>query len=113
MLCRANVSNVSHVGLDAAPSSMLSFFTGGVSFCSGVGRARGSCGEPKVTPPALVYTLLTLPPSPSRYQQLLLCQRQGVHERLQRCLAVAPPALMRPRFVILREPRVQVGLELL
>jgi hypothetical protein len=29
---------------------------GGVSFCSGVARARGSYGEPKVTPPSLVST---------------------------------------------------------
>jgi len=36
---------------------VLFFPTGGVSFCSGVDRARGSFGEPKVTPPFLVYTL--------------------------------------------------------
>src|SRR5438552_17626058 len=35
---------------------MVFSLTGGVSFCSGVGRARGSYGEPKVTPPSLVYT---------------------------------------------------------
>jgi hypothetical protein len=32
MLCRAKASKVSHVGLDAATDSVLSFFTGGVSF---------------------------------------------------------------------------------
>src|SRR5207244_7776035 len=48
---------VSQVGLDAATDSVLFFLTGGVSFCSGVDRARGSFGEPKVTPPFLVYTL--------------------------------------------------------
>src|SRR5437899_7620141 len=57
MLCRAKVSSVSQVGLDAATDSVLFFPTGGVSFCSGVDRARGSFGEPKVTPPFLVYTL--------------------------------------------------------
>jgi hypothetical protein len=35
MLCRANVSNVSQVGLDDPTLSVLCFFTGGVSF---VGR---------------------------------------------------------------------------
>jgi hypothetical protein len=36
---------------------VLFFLTGGVSFCSGVGSARGSSyGEPKVTPPSPVYT---------------------------------------------------------
>src|SRR5437667_5701984 len=35
---------------------MVFSLTGGVSFCSGVDRARGSYGEPKVTPPSLVYT---------------------------------------------------------
>jgi hypothetical protein len=57
MLCRAKASSVSQVGLDAATDSVLFFPTGGVSFCSGVDRARGSFGEPKVTPPFLVYTL--------------------------------------------------------
>src|SRR5213083_1810414 len=57
MLCRAKLSSVSQVGLDAATDSVLFFLTGGVSFCSGVDRARGSFGEPKVTPPFLVYTL--------------------------------------------------------
>ncbi len=57
MLCRAKASSVSQVGLDAATDSVLFFLTGGVSFCSGVDRARGSFGEPKVTPPFLVYTL--------------------------------------------------------
>src|SRR5437867_333544 len=57
MLCRAKLSSVSQVGLDAATDSVLFFPTGGVSFCSGVDRARGSFGEPKVTPPFLVYTL--------------------------------------------------------
>src|SRR5437879_4132625 len=57
MLCRAKTSSVSQVGLDAATDSVLFFPTGGVSFCSGVDRARGSFGEPKVTPPFLVYTL--------------------------------------------------------
>src|SRR5213592_3980831 len=57
MLCRAKTSSVSQVGLDAATDSVLFFLTGGVSFCSGVDRARGSFGEPKVTPPFLVYTL--------------------------------------------------------
>jgi hypothetical protein len=56
MLCRAKASNVSHVGLDVATDSVLFSLTGGVSFCSGVDRARGSYGEPKVTPPSLVYT---------------------------------------------------------
>ena len=56
MLCRAKASNVSHVGLDVAAVSVLFFLTGGVSFCSGVDRARGSYGEPKGTPPSLVYT---------------------------------------------------------
>ena len=56
MPCRANASGVSQVALDAATDSVLFFVTGGVSFCSGVGRARGSCGEPKVTSPSLVYT---------------------------------------------------------
>ena len=40
--CRANASSVSQVGLDAATDSVLFFVTGGVSFCSGVGSARGS-----------------------------------------------------------------------
>src|SRR5947209_4566504 len=57
MLCRAKLSSVSQVGLDAATDSVLFFLTGGVSFCSGVDRARDSFGEPKVTPPFLVYTL--------------------------------------------------------
>jgi hypothetical protein len=57
MLCRAKLSSVSQVGLDAATDSVLFFPTGGVSFCSGVDCARGSFGEPKVTPPFLVYTL--------------------------------------------------------
>src|SRR5207247_11338230 len=57
MLCRAKLSSVSQVGLDAATDSVLFCLTGGVSFCSGVDRARGSFGEPKVTPPFLVYTL--------------------------------------------------------
>ncbi len=57
MLCRAKLSSVSQVGLDAATDSVLFFPTGGVSFCSGVDRARVSFGEPKVTPPFLVYTL--------------------------------------------------------
>jgi hypothetical protein len=56
MLCRANVSSVSQVRLDATTPSMLFSLTGGVSFCSGVRSARGSFGEPKVTPPPLVYT---------------------------------------------------------
>src|SRR5437660_11297544 len=56
MLCRAKASSVSQVGLDAVTIVVLFFVTGGVSFCSGVDRARGSCGEPKVTPPSLVYT---------------------------------------------------------
>ena len=42
MPCRANASSVSQVGLDAATDSVLFFVTGGVSFCSGVGSARGS-----------------------------------------------------------------------
>jgi hypothetical protein len=42
MLCRAKASSVSQVGLDAAPTSVLFFLTGGVSFCSDVGSARGS-----------------------------------------------------------------------
>src|SRR5262249_33429605 len=68
MLCRAKTSSVSQVGLDAATDSVLFFPTGGVSFCSGVDRARGSFGEPKVTPPFLVYTLsdVTSPP-PDHY----------------------------------------------
>src|SRR2546422_11480420 len=56
MLCRAKASSVSQVGLDAVTIVVLFFVTGGVSFCSGVDRARGSYGEPKVTPPSLVYT---------------------------------------------------------
>ncbi len=56
MLCLAKTSNVSHVGLDVATDSVLFSLTGGVSFCSGVDRARGSYGEPKVTPPSLVCT---------------------------------------------------------
>jgi hypothetical protein len=56
MPCRANASSVSHVALDGATVSVVFFVTGGVSFCSGVGSARGSFGEPKVTPPSLVYT---------------------------------------------------------
>src|SRR5437763_15008627 len=56
MLSRANASRVSQTGLAAAADSVLSFPIGGVSFCSGVDRARGSYGEPKVTPPSLVYT---------------------------------------------------------
>src|SRR5262249_40125756 len=36
MLCRANVSSVSQVGLDAATDSVVFSLTGGVSFCSGV-----------------------------------------------------------------------------
>src|SRR3989442_9304272 len=67
MLCRAKVSSVSQVGLDAATDSVLFFPTGGVSFCSGVDRARGSFGEPKVTPPFLVYTLSDVT-SPARSQ---------------------------------------------
>src|SRR5438046_1981630 len=57
MLLRAELFRVSQVGLDAATDSVLFFPTGGVSFWSGVDRARGSFGEPKVTPPFLVYTL--------------------------------------------------------
>src|SRR5438874_5573912 len=57
MLCRAKASSVSQVALDVTTDSVLFFPTGGVSFCSGVDRARGSFGEPKVTPPFLVYTL--------------------------------------------------------
>src|SRR5437773_12400417 len=64
MLCRAKLSSVSQVGLDAATDSVLFFPTGGVSFWSGVDRARGSFGEPKVTPPFLVYTLSDVTSSP-------------------------------------------------
>src|SRR5881409_3576926 len=64
MLCRAKLSSVSQVGLDAATDSVLFFLTGGVSFCSGVDRARGSFGEPKVTPPFLVYTLSDVTSTP-------------------------------------------------
>jgi len=35
---------------------MLFCFTGGVSFCSGVDAPEVLDGEPKVTPPSLVYT---------------------------------------------------------
>src|SRR5262249_13082086 len=56
MLCRANASSVSQVGLDAATDSVLFFVTGGVSFCSGVDAPEVLDGEPKVTPPSLVYT---------------------------------------------------------
>jgi hypothetical protein len=41
MLCRANVSSVSQVGLDAATPSVLFSFMGGVSF-PGVISAGGS-----------------------------------------------------------------------
>jgi predicted RNase H-like HicB family nuclease len=53
MLCRAKASRVSRVGLDAATDSVLSFFTGGVSFWSGVGAPEVHLREPKVTPPSL------------------------------------------------------------
>src|SRR5215468_8131091 len=62
MLCRANTSSVSQVGLDATTPAMLFSLTGGVSFCAGVRSARGSFGEPKVTPPSSFTHLLTLPP---------------------------------------------------
>ncbi len=58
----APLAVVSQVGLDAATDSVLFFPTGGVSFCSGVDRARGSCDEPKVTRPLSFTLLLTLPP---------------------------------------------------
>src|SRR5437773_3689780 len=54
--CLAKASSVSHSALDSSTDSVLFFLTGGVSFCSGVDRARGSYGEPKVTPPSLVST---------------------------------------------------------
>src|SRR5204863_2234079 len=57
----AKTSSVSQVGLDAATDSVLFFPTGGVSFCSGVDHARGSFGEPKVTPPFSFTRFLTLP----------------------------------------------------
>lgn len=60
MLCRAKVSSVSQVGLDAATTSVLFFVTGGVSFCSGVDAPEVLDSEPKVTPPSLVYTLSDL-----------------------------------------------------
>jgi hypothetical protein len=56
MLCRANASSVSQVGLDATTDSVVFSFTGGVSFCSGVGAPEVLGSEPKVTPPSLVYT---------------------------------------------------------
>jgi len=55
MLCRANASNVSQVGLDVPTVSVLFSLTGGVSFV-GRWRARIHLRESKVTPPSLVYT---------------------------------------------------------
>ena len=42
-------------------------------------------------------------------QHLLLCQRHRIHERLPRRLAIAPASLVGAAFVVLLEPRVQVG----
>jgi hypothetical protein len=72
MPCLAKASNVSHVGLDVATDSVLFSLTGGVSFCSGVDRARGSYGEPKGTPPSLVYTPSDLTSARSAVRCMLL-----------------------------------------
>src|SRR2546425_12066809 len=94
MLCRAKLSSVSQVGLDAATDSVLFFPTGGVSFCSGVDRARGSFGEPKVTPPFLVSTLSDVTSTAARSREPDADARTGgltqhngsvVSERLELC----------------------------
>src|SRR5207247_9755078 len=61
MLCRAKLSSVSQVGLDAATDSVLFFPTGGVSFCSGVDRARGSLANRRLHRPCSFTRFLTLP----------------------------------------------------
>src|SRR5207244_2934421 len=101
MLCRAKLSSVSQVGLDAATDSVLFFPTGGVSFCSGVDRARGSFGEPKVTPPFLVYTLSDV-------------TSQSFDLELQRLHLVSPLLLdSSPGPVVLQQPRPEIILHLL
>ena len=62
MLCRANASNVSQVGLDVRYRSRCSsLFTGGVSFCSGVDAPEVTCANRRLHRRLSFTRLLTLP----------------------------------------------------
>src|SRR5215470_19866309 len=73
MLCRAKVSSISQVALDAATDTVVFFLTGGVSFCSGVDAPEVLDSEPKVTPPSHIYT----PPDPTSTLSLRCTQWLG------------------------------------
>ena len=51
-------------------------------------------------------------PIASGGSRLLLGQRNRVNKCLQRCLAITPPALVGPRFIILLQPLLEICLQL-
>jgi L-ascorbate metabolism protein UlaG (beta-lactamase superfamily) len=83
---------------------VLFFVTGGVSFCSGVGSARGSYGEPKVTPPSLISTLSDLTSFPEELARdaILITHPHFDHDGGEFIGRMVP---WTPEVRVLRDPR--------